>query len=91
MADTVQSKRPNFSAINLGGNGINAGTGQAASKSGSGSAKKLVIKNLRGKYKSFSPASLKAFNSMFLKVMTEQLSRQLLVHFRVVHCLSAGF
>ncbi|KAF0292684.1 Cullin-4B [Amphibalanus amphitrite] len=45
MAETVQSKRPNFSAINLGGNGINAGAGQAASKSGS--AKKLVIKNLR--------------------------------------------
>ncbi|XP_043219295.1 cullin-4B-like [Amphibalanus amphitrite] len=45
MAETVQSKRPNFSAINLGGNGINAGASQAASKSGS--AKKLVIKNLR--------------------------------------------
>ncbi|XP_037089322.1 cullin-4A-like [Pollicipes pollicipes] len=46
MAETVQSKRANFSAINVGGNGISAVAGQAAAAK-TGSAKKLVIKNLR--------------------------------------------
>jgi len=47
MTDTANQKRPNFSALTANPNGINKGAAVVNSKPGA--AKKLVIKNFKGK------------------------------------------